>query len=66
MFDLSLFLVITILTAWIVFFGGAEVLEGKIKSALFIDPNAPFWNATGIKLYVVISWLGSLFRVLVR
>ncbi len=65
MADIVFFGAATAFAVWVVFFGGAEWLEGTIKSAFLIHANAPFWHAAGIKAYVVITWLGSLFWLLV-
>lgn len=51
---------------WVIFWGGAERLEGTFKSAFLIEGAAPFWSAAGIKIYVAISWLGALFWSLVN
>jgi hypothetical protein len=40
--------------AWIIFFDGAERLEGGFASALFVSSFAPNWSAAGIRLF---SWL---------
>jgi hypothetical protein len=62
---LLIFGAVTVFAAWVVFFGGAERLEGTVKSAILVQANAPFWHAAGIKAYVGISWLGTLFWFLV-
>jgi len=49
MVDVAAFGAVTAFAAWVVFFGGAEWLEGTIKSAFLIHAWAPFWHATGIK-----------------
>jgi hypothetical protein len=54
--------VATIFTFWVLFLGGAEILEGTIISAFLIQNRAPFWSSTGIKIYVVFGWLGYLLR----
>ena len=46
---------LTLFTAWVVFLGGAERLEGTIKSAFLIHSSALSWHAAGIKAYVAIS-----------
>jgi hypothetical protein len=60
MMELLAFGVISFFTAWVVFFGGAERLEGTITSAFLIEALAPRWHAAGIKVYVGISWVGVL------
>lgn len=63
--DVVAFGAVTAFAAWAVFFGGAEWLEGTVKSAFLIHAWAPFWHATGIKAYVLITWVGSLLWLLV-
>jgi hypothetical protein len=55
---------VTLFTAWVVFLGGAERLEGTIKSAFLINSMAPSWHAAGIKVYVAISWIGAVVWIL--
>jgi hypothetical protein len=55
---------VTLFTAWIVFLGGAERLEGTIKSAFLIHSLAPAWHAAGIKAYVAIVWVGAVIWIL--
>jgi hypothetical protein len=54
----------TLFTAWVVFLGGAERLEGTIKSAFLIHSLAPAWHAAGIKAYMAISWVGMVIWTL--
>ena len=54
----------TLFTAWVIFLGGAERLEGTIKSAFLINSMAPSWHAAGIKVYVAISWVGAVAWIL--
>ena len=54
----------TLFAAWVVFLGGAERLEGTIKSAFLINSMAPSWHAAGIKVYVAISWVGAVAWIL--
>ena len=56
---------LTVFSAWIVFLGGAERLEGTIKSAFLVNAAAPSWHAAGIKVYVAISWIGAVVWLLV-
>ena len=58
--DLTLFGTLSVFTLWILFLGGAEWLEGTVRASLLVHYNAPYWHATGIKLYVAITWLASL------
>lgn len=66
MSETVIFAAISILAFWIVFLGGAERLEGTIKSAFLIQVNAPFWHATGIKVYIGISWLAALTWLILK
>lgn len=54
-----LFVVSTIIAAWVVYFGGADWLEGTLASAFVIDPAAPLWSAAGIKLFTMVAWIAS-------
>lgn len=47
-------------SAWVIFFGGAERLEGTITSAFLLQVDSVLWHASGIKVYVALSWLGML------
>jgi len=49
-----------IFVAWVVYFGGAEWLEGTITSAFVVDRRAPTWSAAGIKLYTLVAWIGGV------
>ena len=60
MVEVLAFGAISLFTAWVVFFGGAERLEGTPSSAVLVQARAPLWHATGIKVYVGISWVGVL------
>ncbi len=43
---------------WILSWGGAEWLEGW-KAFFVIDWFAALWSAEQIKLYALLSWIGS-------
>jgi len=58
--ELVIFGAVTIFTAWVIFKGGAEWLEGTIESAILIQTDTIFWHAAGIKVYMGISWCCSL------
>jgi hypothetical protein len=64
MADWIVLALVTLFATWVVFLGGAERLEGTIKSAFLIDAAAPSWHAAGIKAYVVITWLGAAIWIL--
>jgi hypothetical protein len=46
----------SLLWAWILFWGGAEWLEGTMASG-FLHVLAYRWSADGIKLFVGLTWL---------
>jgi hypothetical protein len=58
--ELAFLSLATAFTVWVVLLGGAEWLEGTLKSAFLVHSFAPYWNATGIKVYVTIAWAGIL------
>ena len=51
---------VSVFAGWVIFLGGAERLEGTIKSAFLIQAMAPAWHAAGIKVYVAICWVGAV------
>jgi len=51
----------TIIAVWIVFFDGAEEIEGKLVSVLLVDFLAYFLTATYLRVYVSILWLVQLY-----
>jgi hypothetical protein len=60
------FVVSTAFAVWIVFFGGAEELEGTIASAFLIDIFAPLLTVPLLKAYVIIAWVGHAIALLLR
>lgn len=60
MYSLACLIIATIFSVWVIFLGGAEILEGTAKSEFLIEYRASLWSAVGIKVYVAISWLGTL------
>ncbi len=58
--DWIAFAVASLFAGWVIFLGGAERLEGTIKSAFVIQASAPAWHAAGIKVYVAICWAGAV------
>jgi len=60
MLALLLFAVYTALAIWVIFFHGAELLEGSLLAALTIDPLAPFLTARLLKAYVLFGWLAYI------
>jgi hypothetical protein len=43
--------------AWVLFWGGADWLEGSFLSGLLVDIFAPRWSAAGIKVFAALTWL---------
>jgi hypothetical protein len=52
-----LFAGLSIFSSWVLFWGGAERLEGTFASGFLIDIFAPRWSAEGIKVYTALAWL---------
>jgi hypothetical protein len=50
------FLINTAFVVWVIFYGGAEELEGRIESAILISPMAPLLTASLLKLYAFFAW----------
>jgi hypothetical protein len=50
--------------AWVIFFGGADLLEGTFGSRLLVHFRAHRWKASGIKVYVGLLWLGFIILFL--
>lgn len=46
--------------SWILFWGGAEWLEGSLFSALLVSSRAPEWSAAGIRIFAAGAWLCEL------
>ena len=53
----AVFAAYTLFYAWVLFWGGAEWLEGSFLSRLLIHQQAPRWSAQGIKLFLGLPWL---------
>jgi hypothetical protein len=51
---------------WIVFFGGAEELEGTVASAFLLNIIAPMLSAPLLKTYVAFAWSAQLVIVLLK
>ncbi len=54
-----LFVLQSLFWAWVLFWGGADILEGTLASAFLISWLAPEWSAEGIKLFAAIVWFFS-------
>jgi hypothetical protein len=52
----AVFAVLSLFWSWILFWGGAEWLEGSFLSGLLLDVWAPRWSADGIKVFVKLTW----------
>jgi hypothetical protein len=50
----------SVFTVWVVFLGGAEILEGRLGARLFVHFFAHRWGARGIKVYVGGLWFGFI------
>lgn len=61
-----IFLLFSALCVWIIFFDGAERLEGSITALFVVDLLAPFLSASMLRFYVGILWLGDLIILLVN
>ena len=51
----------SIFAAWVVFFGGAELLEGRYGVHILVGYFARRWKARTIKVYVGGLWFGFVF-----
>jgi hypothetical protein len=57
----GLFAVTSLFWCWIIFWGGAEALEGTVASLFLISYFASRWSADGIRLFAWCSWIVSGF-----
>ena len=55
--SIGLYLVGVIIFLWIIFRGGANRLDGTLKSGLLFSPLAVNWGAEGLKLA---AWIGLI------
>ena len=53
------FVAASLFWSWVLFWGGAEWLEGSFVSGLLIDWWAPRWSADGIKVFALGTWVLS-------
>jgi hypothetical protein len=53
----ALFAVTSLLWTWVLFWGGADWLEGSFLSGFLIHTFAPRWSAEGIKVFAALTWL---------
>jgi hypothetical protein len=54
-----LFLLASLLWAWILFWGGADWLESSFLSELILHFRAPLWSADGIRIFAGLTWLAQ-------
>jgi hypothetical protein len=54
-----------LLWAWIIWWDGAEWLEGTFTSAFLVSWLAPTWSAEGIRLFAWLSLLVSIVAFVV-
>jgi hypothetical protein len=52
-----LYLLSSLLWAWILFWGGDEWLEGTILSGLLVHLMAPQWSANALRIFAGGAWL---------
>ena len=53
---IALFAASSLFWCWLLFWGGAEWLEGSFLSGLLVHFRAPHWSAEGIKLFAGLTW----------
>jgi hypothetical protein len=59
-FGLIVFAAYSAFVVWVIGLGGANVLEGTIKSTFVVHPSAIWWSSTTIRIYVGIVWAGAV------
>ena len=59
---IGLYGAITLFWIWIIFWNGAERLEGTLASGFLVDWFAPRWSADGIRLF---AWLSLILSSIV-
>jgi hypothetical protein len=55
----GLFALASLFWCWIIFWGGAEALEGSLASMFLINRFAGEWSADGLRLFAWLSWIIS-------
>jgi hypothetical protein len=53
----AVFALSSLFWAWVLFWGGAERLEGSFLSHFLVHSFAPRWSTEGIKLFAALTWL---------
>ncbi len=56
---IGLFLAASLFAFWVLFWGGADWLEGSFLAAFLVHFRAAAWTADGIKVFVAIGWFGE-------
>ncbi len=56
---IALFAITSLFWAWILFWGGADWLEGSWLAAVFLYFRAMEWSAEGIKAFAALMWLAE-------
>ena len=54
------FVLFTCFAVWVIFFDGADTLEGTVASAFLVDFMAPFLTARLLRAYVAFMWIAML------
>jgi hypothetical protein len=60
------FFIHSFFTIWVMFFGGADELEGGSQSAFFVSPLAHLLTAPIIKMIVAFTWFVQLLLLVVQ
>jgi hypothetical protein len=60
------FLATSAFAAWMVFYGGAEELEGSWASFFLVNRFGPLLSAWALKVYVSATWFFQLVFLLVH
>jgi hypothetical protein len=62
-----IFALTTVIAAWVIFFDGAEKLEGSLLSIFVVDMLwAPLMSARWLRIFVGFGWLADLIVLLVN
>jgi hypothetical protein len=51
------FAALSLFWCWLLFWGGADRLEGSFLAGLLFYSRAPEWTADGIKLFAFLTWV---------
>ena len=62
-----IFTLTTAIAVWVIFFDGAEKLEGSLLSIFVVDMLwAPLMSARWLRVFVGIGWLADLVALMVN